>query len=821
MTASPILPEAVCDFCDKRGLPVLLVRQAAALGGGAPQWAPPLASSDAGSEALCTARLLRSGYVYVFDEARHRWEGYYVTPQAYLMKFSVDQPMPAIYAGCLEPCERSGHREIAGCVTVRDSRRAGVVWFGFSDVEWTPAVLDKHADPAWRARHMQKLDVAQWLASQQAPHAVAIKDVAQHVAEYHDGVSAKAFGAGPFAWANRRGDASRLIDKADACLRGKGLILAVPDPVGIVHELGAQMQAALQSFVDDTRTDKLRARKLAASAAIGQLQSAVRDQAQADEIDAAEKMKKQAMADAGASLVFPGVRERIESIDHLTVAELDRASSHAWDNYRDKFDERQRDDWQAQYDAQLDQYTRTVVDPLARSHTAWMNSAAFQAQMECNFTPNDPATGAIYTALTHGCVRGTAGVEACFAHYVAALDSNDPDNPKNVILRALVFNHDGVAEAAKSATEIDRRIVPWDDVYGPYRAAVEQMHEGSANEAARLMHELAGPIAKVAGKALDGPAKLIIGIMSLHAGKRWVKVALHGSRKAFRTLLVREVLNAHGDPLNEQLLRKAVDREIKLQQIRGAKLEGERGANWIVLLDAEQLRGLPAGTPESQLAWLRGALRTPQQLQEMRLNNFRAVVNTHVRMGVVSAILQMVCLSLLIEDEANAMAADKTEARWRLRAQGLAIAATVCEITGAAVDRLPALSAALARGTGGLVTAERLLGIGRGLGALGGVIMAFWDLKKAWEEHQRGQDLVAGLYLGSAVLGLALTIGFLYVLNPFLLAFLAMALVTVTWALEKVKDNKLQSWLEQCIFGKAPNYPDSQVEMAEFELALK
>jgi hypothetical protein len=822
MTAFPILPDPVCDFCDKRGLPVLLVRQAvAAPGGGAPPWAPPFASSDTGSEAPYTARLLRSGYVYVFDEARHRWEGYYVTAQAYLMKFSVDQPMHAAYARCLEPCERSGHREIAGCVTVRGPRHAGVVWFGFSDVEWTPAVLEKHADPAWRARHMQKLDVAQWLASQQAPHAVAINDVAQHVAEYHDGVAAKAFGAGPFAWANRRGDASRLIDKADACLRGKGLVLAVPDPVGIVQELGTQMQAALQSFVDDTRTDKLRARKLAASAAIGQLESAVRHQAQTDEMAAARQMKSQAMAEAGASLVFPGVRERIESIDNLTPADLERASNHAWDNYRDKFDERQRAEWQAQYDAQLDHYTRTVVNPLARSHTAWMNSAAFQAQMQCNMMPNDPLTGAIYTALTHGCVRGTAGIEVCFKHYVSALDSDDPDNPKNIILRALVFNHDGVAEAAKNATEIDRRIVPWDDVYGPYRSAVERMHEGSATEAARLMHELAGPIAKVASKAIDGPAKLVIGIMSLHAGKRWVKVALHGSRKAFRTLLVREVLNAHGDPLNEQLLRKAVDREIKLQQIRGDKLEGQRGAHWIVLLDAEQLRGLPAGTPESQLAWLRGALRTPQQLQEMRFNNFSHIVNTHVRMGVVSAILQMVCLSLLIEDEANAMAADKTEARWRLRAQGLAIAATVCEITGAAVDRLPVFSAALARGTGGLATAATFLKIGRRLGALGGIIMAFWDLKKAWQESQRGKGLVASLYLGSAVLGLTLSIGFLLALNPFLLASLVISLVTVTWALEKVKDNKLQSWLEQCIFGRAPNYPDSQLEMAEFKLALK
>ena len=139
--ASPPANEPRCDFCDKRGLPILLVRQALAdADSGAPALAHPFQTPGLSTEVNYTARLLRSGYVYVYDEARHRWDGYFVTAQGYLLKFAVGTPMPAANAQGREPCHTSGHREIAGCVTIPDAKHASVVWFGFSEVEWTPQV---------------------------------------------------------------------------------------------------------------------------------------------------------------------------------------------------------------------------------------------------------------------------------------------------------------------------------------------------------------------------------------------------------------------------------------------------------------------------------------------------------------------------------------------------------------------------------------------------------------------------------------------------------------------------------------------------------
>ena len=167
-------------------------------------------------------------------------------------------------------------------------------------------------------------------------------------------------------------------------------------------------------------------------------------------------------------------------------------------------------------------------------------------------------------------MRGTAGLKPCFDYYCAQLDVdiNDSFDPKKSLLRALVFNQESLEEAARNASHVDKRVLPWDNIYGPYKVVVDKMGKGEADAAAHLMYELAGPIAKVSSKVLDGPARVILGIMSLHVGKPWVKVSLHGSRKEFRKLLVHRVLEISGTGLSEREIKTAVDKEIKRLEIR-------------------------------------------------------------------------------------------------------------------------------------------------------------------------------------------------------------------------------------------------------------
>ena len=274
-------------------------------------------------------------------------------------------------------------------------------------------------------------------------------------------------------------------------------------------------------------------------------------------------------------------------------------------------------------------------------------------------------------------------------------------------------------------------------------------------------------------------------------------------------------------PASERTLKAAVDREIKRLQIRGERLEGRRGAQWVVLLDSQQLRGLPAGTPGQQAAWLQGKVSTVEQLQAVRYGHWKSVINTEARMGVISGILQLVCFTKLLEDERNSMAADKTESRSRLAAGALAIAGSVCEVSAAVVGKLPGFASSIARGSSSWGATKVLAAMGKILGVFGGWLMAGLDIWKAYLEFQRDNLGVMGLYIGSAALGFVIAWGFAALWHPVLMIVLVAAFVVVAWFLEKLKDNKLQSWLEQCIFGKGTHYPDAKLEMDEFELALK
>jgi hypothetical protein len=52
---------------------------------------------------------------------------------------------------------------------------------------------------------------------------------------------------------------------------------------------------------------------------------------------------------------------------------------------------------------------------------------------------------------------------------------------------------------------------------------------------------------------------------------------------------------------------------------------------------------------------------------------------------------------------------------------------------------------------------------------------------------------------------------------------LVVLLFGVAYLIEIYKDNKVQDWLERCVFGIAPkadHYPNSKKEMAELKLAI-
>jgi hypothetical protein len=178
MTAATTPPVQTCPFCDRSGLPILPLRYAVArtdLGGKAPDIAAPF---DAGKFALpvesakYTLRILRPGYLYVFDEVRGEWTAYIVNGQGLLYQFDIHAKVPPQVPDKTfnEACVRKADPYLARCFTVKDAANAGNIWMGFSDVMWTESVLNAHSEAAYRKKHMRCINMADVRAKKTAAH---------------------------------------------------------------------------------------------------------------------------------------------------------------------------------------------------------------------------------------------------------------------------------------------------------------------------------------------------------------------------------------------------------------------------------------------------------------------------------------------------------------------------------------------------------------------------------------------------------------------------------------------------------------------------
>lgn len=166
---------------------------------------------------------------------------------------------------------------------------------------------------------------------------------------------------------------------------------------------------------------------------------------------------------------------------------------------------------------------------------------------------------------------------------------------------------------------------------------------------------------------------------------------------------------------------------------------------------------------------------------------------------------------------------EKSEAQHRLRAGTLALIGTITEAVGNGVEKM-------ARYVPKLAQSWMRYGVtflkyaGKGLGIAGAVIMAAMDVNQAismFSEKRYGLGIAyvfsagfgigAAWFLGFSSLAAATGIGLILVVLA----------IGVALLIEFFKDNKVQDWLERCIWGKGPDpqFKTLEDEMQELKAA--
>jgi|GEM_PF-1512149 len=163
-----------CRNCDRKGLPILFTRYAAAFsaqhnGLAALRQLQPTGNfqTQPGGVAMRTAlygvRMLRPGYLYVrvqnLCKTHPEWLAYIVHPHGYLAQFDIGFPEAA---KSNPACEMEVRGANASMVWVADAKNVTELHYMFHPDPIVPKHLFEHIEPK-RDTYMQKFDVAGWL----------------------------------------------------------------------------------------------------------------------------------------------------------------------------------------------------------------------------------------------------------------------------------------------------------------------------------------------------------------------------------------------------------------------------------------------------------------------------------------------------------------------------------------------------------------------------------------------------------------------------------------------------------------------------------
>jgi len=690
---------------------------------------------------------------------------------------------------------------------------------------WTDAVRKANEDIAYRKRHMTEIDVKAALKGNHMPHR-PIGQLEAVVAEYAivPSRAKEVTGWSPFKLLSRHGKAERLKHECNSLRPNSALIVTLSDPIGIAQELAFLMRRNAMLFAEANSENK---RYLAASNAIDQIEASIRKQAHDADIAAADEVADQQIRENPLGHLFsPATRAQTERMREMTPVELNRVADRAWEKYDKKFDNEARKKWRASFEERLKAFDAEFIAPLALNHVAWMKSAILTDHLECNYDPRHAGSGVVYTSAITQCIAATQDKRACAELYDEWLKGDITDT-KNIALRAMILNQDITAKAVGEATTVslDLRQIPWDNIFAASGIAMSSLSRQAQDVTAHLIAQFGGPIARMFNKVIDGSPRFRAAIMAtgLISGHPVVICDIVGSKKEFVTLLTRHLIQLSGQPISEAEFRRTVAGELRRQRIFGKPVTGTAHRKWLMTVDKELAGRLPDGlTPQQEHEWLVKSIKTPEAVESLNLGRWRKVINTQVRAGVVTGILQAVCLTKLMSDEEKSLKDENVDASARLYSGMTAVAATTSEVIGTALAERASLGMRFGHGIAS-TSGQILKHAGKVFGLGAGLLVAGLDIYKAYSEYREGASgLIVVSYIGSAVIGVALSAAILASASIPVIGILILLAIGIGVLIENIKDNPVQDWLERCPWGKLKEqrYHDFDTEQGQLKLAL-
>lgn len=779
--------------------------------------AHPLKSIPLPAGQRYTMRLLRPGYLYVFNESRGEWQGYVITEWGYLIEYvsvgqdelemmDVDNPGPL--ARRLQPpareqelnCARNPEHAYPGrCLMIPDAGHADAIYLAFSDVAWTRRVWQAHARDTGGCRSgMRRVSLAQWRSEGGIPYADRLEKLGACLAEAHypwhrfrqvaeaqrtaeDGSVGTALGFSPFdchgirervtgllRWAQEQADGSEVVP----------LLVGLDDPVGVCTELAALMRQRQQEFINRPEIKW----PLATLSTIDSLREAIRQQAQLRYIEETgeEAVQRQHTPLPSLPMDHPPTdqeiqhyREEIEEADErareqaietITVEQLEAAADATWYDYQSTLRDGEPEHWRRDvFQPRQQAFDSEVITPLARAHLAWLTGGAMRHAMDAHFDEHDAESGEAFCAVLTVCLQDTQQNALHFEQYRSWLTAPRIE-ADNLLMRALVLNNKSTSEAINAAATaaVSGRIenglrglgeLPWDALISGYQFATQD--EPAVRAApGRLLAAVMAPMLRALDERRIRPALIALGVI---AERPIVYTRVHGhvSDAIDEVVETMKRINPALADVDSTLLKRQV--EIKARGNR-RRMRSLGGGDFDIEIAHDRLSIESIDATASERARINKAAEsvlTYEEWRKVHASPWAMVAEREVQLGIIGLILGYWSLKVQAHALDESTADERTEQTWRHRALVAGLAGGVGELGHAMLKSADRITGRLVRGIGKLLRHILEFG-GKGFGFVAASIMAFWDVYHTQDNVMKGYHAMAGLYLVSAASGIGL-----------------------------------------------------------------
>lgn len=836
-----------CTFCMRHGMPVLPVRPALMA---QTEPVPVLPDSivmpvSAIGETAYTSRLLREGFLYIYDEMVQGWLDYYVTSEGYYYPLPTTGPVPPnLISGKTKPCANSpSDMAKASLITLPvmpAGKKNGLFWFSWSQVQWTDATRKEHEDAGYRTSHMQRFDMDQWLSTATGKNALKLTELKTVIAEYSESAMAcKIKEYSGAAWkALKSKDAEALIIEAQKLLPDKGVMLFLHDPTAVLQDISSLITYQLNKYIYQNPKYE---REVALLSSITMLKKTLGEQFAREMILESEHYE-QLERDSYNYSVPGDVRADISA--KQADATLNARVDAKWADYEQYYDTAKVETFRAIFQSLLNKYNDSFVAPMTNMYLDWIQGEYTHSYFLHNFDPMSPESGITYVETVSQCVEGMQdkiGTQIYFRNMLLG----DPNDTTNIVARALSLNQKTLIDATQSAMEGKPNWISilWNMLADTYKTTLDRMADHSAGVVGKLVALLGGPLMGAINHSLSSD-KVFHSMVSLGAlsNKAIVTITITASRKHFVSQVVRQLAIEGGIRSRSATdsLRHYVNRELRRLQIDGLPLEGKQTKKFIAMIDIEEatrLRGLPHVQRSKVLAQ---TIRTTASVEAEQFTRWQGSVARGIQnsrqafpflLGAISVVFQSYALYMSKDYKSSTLTPNQEEAQNRFSGSVVAVIGTMFGIVESGLKQINWL--------GSIPSLKRIIGykfvewLGKGFGASGGAVAAYYDLSHAIDEWQKGSKHqgLAILYGMQTAADITLLVACLITIPVWgIVVTVIVLLVTSIWIL-LCSQNKIQEWLESCLWRNVPGnvpknkwpaiWPTMKTEINELKLALE